>query len=109
MILILYLAFYLFGLAMGRALNLPRQAFVIGSGISAAGLSAGLTLWLLARTALIEPWLAIAMIGTIALPALMIGLGLLAGWLMRRSAGKWRARFAAAILPLGMLALLIWR
>lgn len=77
---------YLFGLLIARGVTLPRQALVSGGATGVAAFVASLTLWLLARTEMIEAWLAVAMIGTISLPALMLGLGLLAGGWVRLTA-----------------------
>jgi hypothetical protein len=98
LLLVLYCAFYLSGLLIARWLTLTRQALVSGIATTLAALVAAFTLWLLTQSSLIDPWLAIAMIGTIALPALMLGLGLLAGGWIRQS-GKSRFAMAFAALP----------
>lgn len=97
-LLLLICGFYLFGLLIARGVTLSRQALVTGAGVSAVALIAALTLWLLARTGMIEAWLAVAMIGTVAVPALMIGTGLVAGSWVRLSHGS-RLAWAAAALP----------
>lgn len=97
MVLFLLLCgFYLFGLLIARGLTIARQAWVSGTAMCAAAGVATLTLWLLAKTGMIEPWLAVAMIGTVTLPALMIGLGLLAGAWLRSSDRALLARICAA-------------
>lgn len=90
--------FYLFGLLMAHWVTLPRQALVSGLGTMIAAGFAGVTLWLLTQTGMTEPWVAIAMASTIALPALMIGLGLSLGWAMRVTSQKrdWRYGLACA-------------
>lgn len=105
LLIVLYCGFYLSGLLIARWLTLPRQALVSGVTVSGAAALASLTLWLLARPAFIEPWLAIAMGGAVALPALLFGLGLLAGWWVRHRSGSRSALAAAAVLP--VMALLI--
>lgn len=80
------LAFYLGSLAMAFAFTHARQAVVQGVGLFAIACVAALTLWVLMRTGLIEPWLSIAMTGVIALPGGLIGLGLGLGGLVRIAA-----------------------
>lgn len=99
LLIMLYCGFYLTGLVFARWFTLPRQAVVSGLGTTSAALVATLTLWLLTRTQLTEPWLAIAMTGAIALPALMLGLGLLAGGWVRLAHRRALAFLVAAILP----------
>ena len=95
-LLLLLCGFYLFGLLIARGLTMPRQALVSGAAMTAAAGIASLTLWLVAKSGFIEPWMAVAMIGTVALPALMIGLGLLAGgWVRRSGASPLALMFAA--------------
>ena len=96
---LLLCGFYLFGLLIARGVTLPRQALVNGVALCAAALVASVTLWLLARTGMIEAWLTIALIGTVSLPALMIGAGLLAGSWIRKSHGS-RLSWIVAALPL---------
>lgn len=104
MVLFLLLCgFYLFGLLIARGLTLLRQAWVSGTAMCVAAGVASLTLWLLAKTALVEPWLAVAMIGTVTLPALMIGLGLLAGAWLRARSGAPVVRALAALPVLATL------
>lgn len=105
LLLLLICGFYLFGLLIARGVTRTRQAGVSGIAVGAAALVATLTLWLLARTAMIEPWLAIAMIGTVALPALMIGAGLLAGSWIRHSHGSRLSWMVAALPVLACLVL----
>lgn len=102
-LLLLICGFYLFGLLIARGVTLSRQALLSGAGVSVIALVAALTLWLLARTGMIEAWLAVAMIGTVALPALMIGVGLLAGSWVRISRGSRLAWIAAGLPVIGML------
>ena len=80
------LAFYLSSLAVAFAFTLARQAVVQGIGLCAVAGVATLTLWLLMRSGLVEPWLSIGMIGVIALPGGLIGLGLALGGLVRITA-----------------------
>lgn len=80
------LAFYLSSLAMAFAITVARQAIVQGIGLCAVACVAALTLWMQTQTGLIEPWLSIAMIGVIALPGGLIGLGLALGGLTRITA-----------------------
>jgi len=98
LLLVLYCGFYLSGLFIAQLLTLRRQALISGIATTLAAVVAALTLWLFTQSTLIEPWLAIAMIGTIALPALMLGLGLLAGWWIRQS-GNSKIVMAIAALP----------
>jgi hypothetical protein len=86
LVLVLLCGVYLFGMLIARGVTLPRQALVSGGATCTAACVATVTLWLLTRTEMIEAWLAVAMIGTITLPALMLGLGLLAGGWMRITA-----------------------
>ena len=90
------LAFYLSSLAMAFAFTHARSAVVQGVGLFATACVAALTLWLLMQAGLIEPWLSIAMIGVIALPGGLIGLGLGLGGLVRISARDrgWKLRLA---------------
>ena len=108
LLLVLYCGFYLSGLLIARWLTHPRQALVSGSAGATAAFVAALTLWLLTHPAFIEPWLAIAMVGTIAIPALMMGLGLLAGWLLRHKGWSVITVGTAALVPVAtvLLALL---
>ena len=99
LLLLLYTGFYVAALALSQALTLPRQAFVTGIACTIAACVAGLTLWALTRTTLIEPWLAIAMGGAIALPTLMMGLGFLAGWWLRYRHKAYSAWAVAAVVP----------
>jgi hypothetical protein len=89
LILVLLCGVYLFGLLIARGLTLPRQALVNGGVTCGAALVATLTLWLLARSGIIEAWLAVAMVSTISLPALMLGLGLVAGGWVRVTATEY--------------------
>ena len=108
LLLVLYCGFYLSGLLIARWLTYPRQALVSGIAVASAALVAALTLWLLTQPPFIEPWLAIAMVGTIAIPALMMGLGLLAGWLLRHKGWSVITVGTAAVVPIAtvLLALL---
>ncbi|MFP7672209.1 hypothetical protein ACG74X_02505 [Marivita sp. S0852] len=107
-ILVLYCGFYLFGLLLARWLTLPRQALISGIATAVAAGVASLTLWLLTRTMLIEPWLAIAMTGAVALPALMLGLGLMAGaWIRFRHTSGF-AVSAASVPPAAIVLIYLF-
>ncbi|MCK0151467.1 hypothetical protein MWU54_15600 [Marivita sp. S6314] len=95
-ILILYCGFYLSGLLIARWLTLPRQALVSGIATTVSACVAALTLWLITVAGFVEPWLSIALAGTVGLPALMMGLGLLAGAWIRYSANVLLPGLAAA-------------
>lgn len=94
--LFVLLGIYAASLWLACAFTLPRQALVQGIGlVSVAGVAA-LTLWLLVRAGYLETWLAIALIGVIALPASLIGLGLTMGGLVRVTAGRRNWAFVLA-------------
>jgi hypothetical protein len=77
--LILYTVFYVFGLAMARVLSPPQKAAVLGGATIVAAALASFTLWVLSRTGHIDIWMTVAMVGSITLPAALIGLGLVLG------------------------------
>lgn len=104
LLLILYCGFYLFGLLLALFVTLPAQALVSGSATSFAVGVATLTLWLLAQGNYIEIWIVIAIIGTVALPGGMIGLGLLFGGCIRRARRKAPAIVLAAVVPSALAA-----
>ena len=99
LLLLLYCGFYLSGLLFARWMTQPGQALTIGLAITVSAGVAALTLWLLSQAGFTEPWLSIAMIGTIAVPALMIGLGLIAGWWIRHRGPSPLTIGAACLLP----------
>ena len=108
LLLFLYNGFYISGLLLARWMTRPQQALRSGIATALAGVVACFTLWALTTIELIEPWLAIAMAGTIGLPALMMGLGLLAGWWVRRCEGSANAYLAAAAIPLFSILILLF-
>ena len=84
--LIVLLGIYAASVWLACAFTLPRQALVQGIGLMSVAGVAALTLWLLVRAGYLEAWLAVALVGVIALPAGLIGLGLTMGGLIRITA-----------------------
>ena len=108
LIVILYCGFYLFGLLIARWVTLPRQALVGGIAMCTVAIVGSLALWLMVRAGFVDAWLSIAMGGTIAVPALMMGMGLLAGSWMRYSDFGLVSILAAALPPVATVALLLF-
>jgi hypothetical protein len=100
--LILCCGFYLFGLLLSLFVALPAQALFSGSTTLLAAGVATLRLWLLAQGHYVETWSVIAIIGTVALPGGMIGLGLLFGGFIRRARRKAPAIVLATVIPFAL-------
>lgn len=88
LMLFVLLGIYAASVWLACAYTLPGQALVQGIGLMSVAGVAALTLWLLVRAGYLEAWLAIALVGVIALPASLIGLGLTMGALIRITARK---------------------
>lgn len=100
--LILYSVFYIFGLVMARVVSPPQKAAVLGGATILASALASFTLWVLSRTGHIDIWMTVAMVGSITLPAAMIGLGLLLGAWFRLAQNR---MLAGATIAAPLLAL----
>ncbi|SHH53549.1 hypothetical protein [Marivita hallyeonensis] len=104
LVFVLFCGFFLGAMVLGLNLTHPRQAWVSGIATCTAAAVAAFTLWITSKAGFTEAWLAIAMIGVIVLPALMIGLGLLAGALVRTARNR-KLAIGAALLPPSLLLL----
>jgi len=102
MILILYGGFYIFGLVIGHMTSLAQKAAVLGGASILAAALASFTLWILSRTGHIDIWMTVAMVGSITLPAAMLGLGLMLGAWFRLARNR---LLAAATIAAPLLAL----
>ena len=105
---LLYCGFYVAAVLLARALTRPPQALSSGLACLIAAIVASLTLAGVMNAGFIEPWLVIAMLGAITIPAGLIGLGLLAGWMTRVVSGsnRWLAYALTALPPVGGYLLL---
>lgn len=93
MVLVLvYLGVYAAGLLLAQWFTSARRAMGQGLAVGLTSAVAGLTLWLLVGSGLTEPWIAIAMAGTIVVPSALLGLGLGLGGFLAFTKGDrdWR-------------------
>lgn len=112
MVLAVYTGFYLFGMLLARWHRSAGAAFRMGGLVVFAAALGTLTLWLLHWQDMVTPLTIAAFIGLTSLPALMLGLGLLAGGALKRAwhvshAARLIAMALAALVPGALIALLI--